>query len=177
MRLLFTLSPLLVALNACKLPDVNLATPEPIEVNLNMRLDVYQYTGDEPKDKEAQKTVAEANERKRNRMAEVQTLKDNRLVGENHLGLLQVKELPAGKWGEYVKKTVDEENEDRNTLMRNEAETQQKTLTEVQTEQWKLRLEKAYKGEFIEAPNETGSGYKWIQAEGPKLKATETPAP
>jgi hypothetical protein len=92
-------------------------------------------------------------------------------VGENHLGHLHIRELPAGKWGDYVKKTVDEENTDRTSLMRSQAEKNQRSLSEVQNEQWKLRIEKAFKGEFIEVPSDTGDSYKWIQAEGPKEKA------
>jgi hypothetical protein len=86
-----------LTLTACKqLPAIPLTTPKPLEVNLNMRLDVYQYRGDEPLDKEAKKGASEATERMRNRMAEVQTLKNNHLVGEDHRGLLQVREVPAG---------------------------------------------------------------------------------
>ena len=47
-----------VSLAACKtLPQVPITTPKPLEVNLNMRLDVYQYRGDEPQDKEALKNL------------------------------------------------------------------------------------------------------------------------
>jgi hypothetical protein len=169
MRHLHALSTLLL-LASCKLPDVNLATPKPLEVNLNMRLDVYQYSGDPPKDAAVEKGAADAVERQRDRAAEVQTLKNNRLVGENHLGLLQVRELPAGSWGDYVKKTVEAENEDRAALMRREAERTQRSLGEVQSDQWKLRMEKAFKGEYIEVPGDSGDSYKWIQAEGPKEK-------
>jgi hypothetical protein len=157
-----------VALVSCKLPDVNLATPKPIEVNLNMRLDVYQYSGDPPKDKAAETKLANATESMRDRASEIQTLKNNRLVGENHLGLLTIKELPAGSWGDYVKKTVDSENKDRSELMREEAKKSQRSLGDVQAEQWKLRSEKAFKGEFVEVPGTSGDSYEWQAAEGPK---------
>jgi hypothetical protein len=161
------------ALASCKLPDVNLATPKPIEVNLNMRLDVYQYSGDPPKDQAVEKANAAATDSMRNRASEIQTLKNNRLIGENHLGLLTIKELPAGTWGDYVKKTIDSENQDRSQLMREEAKKTQRSMSEVQAEQWKLRMEKAFKGEFVEVPGSTGDSYNWIQSEGPKSKAEE----
>lgn len=164
--LLALLLPVLMA--ACHLPDVNLATPKPIEVNLNMRLDVYQYTGDAPKPTEQVKTLAEAMERQRNRLEEVQTVKNNRFVGENHRGQLELREAPAGEWGEYVKRTVQAENDDRMLLMRSEAQKSNRTLNEVQTEQWKLRIEKAFKGEYIEVPGDKEGIFKWIQATGPK---------
>lgn len=172
-------------LSGCKtLPAIPLTTPKPLEVTLNMRLDVYQYRGDEPQDKEAVKTIAEATERQRNRMSEIQTIKDNRFIGEDHRGLLQLREVPAGDWGDYVKRTIDTENEDRMLLMRNQAKETNKALHEVQSEQWKLRIDKAYKGEWIEVPGEKESTFKWVKAEGPKEKqkpdnkpATATPKP
>lgn len=163
------------ALSGCKLPDVNIATPKPIEVNLNMRLDVYQFSGDAPKDSEKAKTVAEANERMRNRQSEVQEMKNNRLVGEDHRGLLHLREVPGGKWGDRVKQAVQEENDDRTLLMRNEAEKSNRTLIEVQTEQWKLRTDKAFKGEYIEIAGDKPGTFTWIQATGPKEKEKETP--
>lgn len=165
------------ALSGCKLPDVNIATPKPIEVNLNMRLDVYQFSGDAPKDSEKAKTVAEANERMRNRQSEVQEMKNNRLVGEDHRGLLHLREVPGGKWGDRVKQAVQEENDDRTLLMRNEAEKSNRTLIEVQTEQWKLRTDKAFKGEYIEIAGDKPGTFTWIQATGPKEKEKEKETP
>jgi hypothetical protein len=155
---------------ACKLPDINLATPEPVEVNLNMRLAVYQFSGDAPKDKEKAKTLAEAHDRMRNRQSEVQELKNNRLVGEDHRGLLYLREVPGGKWGERAKAAVQEENDDRLLLMRREAEKKNRTLNEIQQEQWRLRSSKAYKGEWIEIAGEKEGTFQWIQALGPKEK-------
>lgn len=160
-----------LALAGCKsLPEVPLTTPKPLEVNLNMRLDVYQYRGDEPKDKEAAKTLDEATQRQRNRMEEIQTIKNNRFVGEDHRGLLQLREVPAGTWGEYVKRTVDAENEDRTLLMRNLAKESNKALHEIQDQQWKQRIEKAFKGEWIEIPGDAPNTFKWAKAEGQKEK-------
>lgn len=161
---------LLLILPACKLPDINLATPKPIEVNLNMRLDVYQYSGDQPKDKEQERSLTEASDRQRNRLQEIQTIKNNRFVGEDHRGLLQLREVPAGEWGDYVKRTIEAENEDRMLLMRNEAQKHNRELHEVQKEQWKLRSERAFKGEYIEVPGDKEGSYKWVQATGPKEK-------
>jgi hypothetical protein len=163
-----------LTLTGCKqFPAIPLTTPAPLEVNLNMRLDIYQYRGDEPGDKEAAKNASEATTRQRNRMEEIQTLKNNRFIGEDHRGLLAMREVPAGDWGDYVKRTVDNENEDRNLLMRKLAKEQNKALNEIQTIQWKLRIDKAFKGEWIEIAGEKEGTYKWVQAEGPKAK---TPA-
>jgi hypothetical protein len=160
----------LALLPDCHLPNINLATPKPIEVNLNMRLDVYQYSGDTPKDKAETTSLSEAVQRQRNRQEEVQTLKNNRFVGEDHRGLLEVREVPAGTWGDYVKRAIESENEDRTLMMRAEAKKTNKALHEVQEEQWKLSIEKAFKGEWIEVPGDKPGSFKWIQAVGPQEK-------
>jgi len=150
---------------------VNLSSPEPIKVDVSMRLDVYQYKGDAPdKPDEAQVGYEEAVERQRNRMSEIQKLKDNRFVGEDHRGLLHLREKPAGDWGDYVERTVNAENEDRTILMRRTAKDTNQALHEVQDEQWKLRTDKAYKGEWVELPGDSANSYKWEQSDGPRLK-------
>jgi hypothetical protein len=165
-----------IALAGCKLPDVNLTTPKPIEVNLNMRLDVYQFSGDEPQEKEKAKTLAEASDRRRNRSPELQELKNNRLIGEDHRGLLYLREVPGGTWGERAKRAVTEENDDRTLLMREEARKRGVTLLDIQQEYWKLAISKAYKGEWVEVPGDKEGTFKWVQAEGPKEKVPEAGA-
>jgi hypothetical protein len=162
---------LLMLLAGCQAFKVNLSSPEPIKVDVSMRLDVYQYKGDEPgKTDAAQVTYEEAVERQRNRMSEIQLLKNNRFVGEDHRGLLNLREKPAGDWGDYVERTVNAENEDRTILMRRTAKDSNRALHEVQDEQWKLRTGKAYKGEWVELPGDKENTFKWEQAEGPRLK-------
>jgi len=158
-------------LPSCSLPPVNLSTPDPIKVDVTMRLDVYQYKGDEPGTANAaQVSYEDAVVRQRNRMAEIQTLKDNRLIGEEHRGLLYLREKPAGDWGNYVERTVNAENEDRTTLMRYMAKESNRALHQVQEEQWKLRTEKAYKDEWVELPGDKPNSYQWVQSDGPRLK-------
>ena len=168
------------ALAACKqLPQIPITTPKPLEVNLNMRLDVYQYRGDEPQDKEALKNITEATERMRNRMEEIQTLKNNQLVSEDHRGLLQIREVPSGDWGVQVKKTVAAENEDRMLLMRQKAKEGNRPLHEVEDEQWHLRSEQADAGEWIEIPGKTPGSFQWKRVEAdttpPASQPTTTP--
>lgn len=166
-------------LAACKLPEVPITTPKPLEVNLNMRLDVYQYRGDEPQDKEALKNASEATERMRNRMQEIQTLKNNQLVSENHRGLLQIREVPAGDWGTQVKKAVAAENEDRMLLMRQKAKEANRPLYEIESEQWRLRSEQAEPGEWIEIPGSTPGSFELKRVDAkttpPASQPTTTP--
>lgn len=164
----------LFCLAACKtLPEVPITTPKPLEVNLNMRLDIYQYRGDEPLDKEAAKSASEATTRMRNRMEEIQTLKNNQLVGEDHRGLLIIREVPAGDWGPQMKKTVAAENEDRMLLMRQKAKESNRPLHEIEAEQWRLRTQQAATGEWIEVPGATPGSFQWKRAGA----ETKPPAP
>ena len=161
----------LASLGSCNLPTVNLGTPDPIKVDVSMRLNVYQYRGDEPNKPNAeQKDQEEAGERLRNRMAEIQTLKDNRIVGEDHRGLLHLRSKPGGEWGARAEKAVAEENEDRMILMRRDAKDGNKELHAVQAEQWKARTATAFKGEWIEVTGDKPDTFKWIQTEGVKTK-------
>ena len=157
---------------SCRLMTVNVATPEPIKLDVTMRLDVYQFRGDEnAKPGEAQMSYEEAVVRQRNRMAEVQTLRNNRLVGEDHRGQLNLREKPAGDWGRHAEETAKKENEDRVIMMRHEAKELNKQVHEIEATHWKANIEKAFKGEWIEVPGDKPGTYKWIQAEGPKGKA------
>ncbi len=163
---------------ACRLMTVNVATPEPIKLDVTMRLDVYQFRADEnAAPSEAQLSYEEAVVRQRNRMAEVQTLRNNRLVGEDHRALLHLREKPAGDWGRHAEEATNKENEDRMILMRHEAKESNKQLHEIEAMHWKANIEKAFKGEWIEVPGDKPSTFKWIQAEGPKPKSPEEKKP
>lgn len=169
-----------LGLGACKqLPEIPITTPKPLEVNLNMRLDVYQYRGDEPLDKEAAKNASEATQRMRNRMEEIQTLKNNQLVGEDHRGLLLIREVPAGEWGPQMKKTVAAENDDRMLLMRQKAKETNRPLHEIEAEQWRLRTQQAGTGEWIEVPGASPGSFQWKRAGSgttpPASPSTATP--
>jgi hypothetical protein len=162
---------------SCQSFKVDLQSPEPIKVDVNMRLDVYQYKGDEPdKPNAEQARYDEAQTRIRNRGAEIQTFKNNGLVGEDHRGLLFLREKPAGEWGDRVESKVNEENEDRNLLIRHEAKASNRAMHEVQEEFWKSRTSHAFHGEWIEVPGDKPNTFKWVQAQGQRLKPTKDTA-
>ncbi|MEM8954305.1 MAG: DUF1318 domain-containing protein [Verrucomicrobiota bacterium] len=146
--------------------DVNLATEEPIKVDIDMRVNVHQY-GEKPREeKDAQLSHEQIVERMWARMAEVQELKNNRLVGENRMGLLAIRELPAGDYGEYVTRTVLEENTDRSYLMTREVQERGLELVEVQRQQWENRKQNAFPGEWIEVEEDMPGRYRWVRKEG-----------
>ena len=71
-----------------------------------MRVDIYQHaTSDAP----ANGPDAEAQDRRRARMAEIQNLKNTRIVGENRHGLLSLVQAQSGEYGDYVRRTLEAE--------------------------------------------------------------------
>jgi hypothetical protein len=169
-----------IGMSACSsLPDVNLTTDEPLKVDINVRLDVYQHEGKEGEasaasdagtSAEAAAVIADAKvsadmvaKRKRDRMEEIQELKNNRLVGENHRGLLTIRTLPLEEYGDYVKKTVEGENYDRNYLMRVEAKERNALLHTVQETTWNENIARSYEGEWVEVAGEKEGTFGWEQ--------------
>jgi len=159
---------------SCTPVDVNLATSEPIKVDVAVRLDVYQYSKEQDGENKAgaagggagstaADTVDIVRTRQRNRSGEVQTLKNNRFVGENHRALLTLREQPTGRDGEWVKKVVQGENDDRMFLMVEMAKSENLQLHEVQVREWRLNLERAFPGEWIEVPGDREGLYTWKQ--------------
>jgi hypothetical protein len=143
---------------ACS-PNVRLSTPEPIAVDVTMRVDIYQHT---PPEGAPAGPAAEVEARRRARMAEVQSLKNSRLIGETCRGLLGVIEAPPGEYGAYVRRIVEAENADRLTLMRQIATERGVPLTDAETEQARLWREQSFAGEWIEVPGE-GGACRWEQ--------------
>ncbi len=155
--------------------DVNVGTDEPIQVDVNMEVHVYQHGGqDAAVVKSKQEDYQTVSERRRNRMEEVRKLKNNRLVGEDSQGLLSIRSLPAGKYGMYVKKTVDGENQDRNFLMKAEAEKKSTSIGEVRQTQWRHWQRKSFPGEWIQVEGDEPGTYRWEQKKGVAAEAEKT---
>lgn len=153
--------------------DVNVGTDEPIEVNMKMDVHVYQHGKESEEDKARRLDKEAVLQRRRDRMEEVQSLKNNRLVGEDHLGLLSIRNLPAGEYGSYVKKTVTEENKDREILMEAEAKERGTALGDVKKNQWRHWQRKSFPGEWIQVEGEEPGTYHWVQKEAAGEKAKE----
>lgn len=151
--------------NAAK--NITLNTPDPIKVDMKITLDVYQHDGQESK-KEANESddIAEVSRRKYNRQAEIQELKNSRLVAETHQGLLLLREQPAGTYGGYVKETVDRENSDRKALMIEDARKRKIELHDIEKERFDANVKNSHPGEWIEVPDpDRSGGWKLVQKE------------
>lgn len=154
-----------LTLTACTAPTVNLATSEPIKVDISMRLDVYQHNKDLPKAPGQAVPAVDPESTRRNRMADIQKFKNSQLVGENRDGLIEIREknIP-GDYGDYVRKTVAAENEDRMTLMKAASEREKIPLPDVQHKQATLWQNRSFKNEWIEVQKPEGA-WVWIQKE------------
>ena len=162
-------------LAGCTLPTIDVGTKEPLKiepVEIKIDVNVYQHSGEAPAAEEQEKEQAAVIERLRNRMAEIQTLKSNLAVGENHLGLLVVRDIPAGYEAKYVKDTVDAENADRRAMMLADARRRKVQMKKVQTEQWQSRISDAFEGEWIEVPSEDDPDKIIWQKKPPKSLAS-----
>jgi len=138
-------------------PTVNLATPEPIKVDVGVRLDVYQKTPPN-KAKEEQSSLEIASAR-RLRSGEIQALKNNHIIGEDRDGYLALREKPKDpKYLEYAEGIVKSENADRSYLYLANSQTQNKPMELVGAEYAKLWRDRAFPGEWIQKEDGT-----WIQ--------------
>ncbi len=157
---------------SCQKPfDVNVKAADPIKVDLTMDVHVYQHgsaaTSKQSRDGEMCEDAGEYKivmDRRRNRMEDIQTLKNDRIVGENHTGRLSIRinDGESHLWPmDYVRKTVKEENDDRSYLIEYEAVTKNKKVGDVEKEQWIDRQRKSHPGEWIEV--ETEGKFVWIQ--------------
>ena len=155
------LAALLPVLAACS-PTVHVTTPEPLKVDVDMRVDIYQHaTGDAAPGG----PDAEAQNRRRARMAEIQNLKNARIVGENRHGLLSLLQAPPGEYGDYVRRTLEAENADRLALMKQLAAERRVPLDRVEAEQATLWRERGFTGEWTELQGADGT-WRWEQKHG-----------
>lgn len=138
---------------------VNLQTSQPIKLDINMRVDVYQHVAKDIDDienivsgsnkqaqpKEGQSMlnyfiasvyaedglspqVEEAALRRKARFSEVTSLQEKGTIGENSLGLLEIK--AAG--GSSLEKLIKEENDDRMIIYKGIAKKNGTSVEEVQ---------------------------------------------
>jgi uncharacterized protein YdbL (DUF1318 family) len=128
-----------------------------------MKVDVYQHADPSAAKKVVvQPPPTDVAKARRNRMAEIQILKNARIVGENHAGYLEVRNSPPGEYGDYVRTTVDSENADRARLIEKLAKEKNLAVAEMEKQQSELFRKDAFPGEWIEVPDAEGK-FAWKQ--------------
>jgi len=135
-------------------PTINLATPEPVKVDVGVRLDVYQKTAP-TKAKEEQSTLEVAANR-RLRAPDIQKLKTAGVIGENRDGYLEMKTQPTDpKALADAQKLIKDENADRSFLYLAKAQAQNEPLEIVESEYAKMWSDRALPGEWVQKENGT----------------------
>lgn len=135
-------------------PTINLATPEPVKVDVAVRLDVYQKTAP-TKAKEEQSSLEIAANR-RLRSGEIQELKNNRIVGEDRDGYLDIKNKPSDpKYLAYAQGIVTAENADRSFLYLANAQSQNRPLEMVERDYAQMWSDRAFPGEWVQKEDGT----------------------
>jgi uncharacterized protein YdbL (DUF1318 family) len=177
------LAGLAVLLGGCGGFPIHLSTPKPLEVDVSMRVDIFQHArqtaGDDTREQpsEPEATAKETIEsRRRDRMPEIQRFKNSRIVGENHYGLLTIREPPPGPYGERVKQAVDDENDDRKALMKTLAAEHRVALSRIEADQAALWRERAFAGEWIEQQQADGT-WQWVQKRAGEPSVAEPTLP
>ena len=143
----------MVALTGCA-PTVNLVTPEPVKVDVAVKLDVYQKTPI-TKAKEEQSSLQIAANR-RLRVGEIQNLKNDGVLGEDRDGYLNLRKQPQDpKYLTYAQGVVSAENADRAALYLANAQTQSKPLELVERDYAQLWRDRAFPGEWVQKEDGT----------------------
>lgn len=150
--------PAFLILHGCA-PTLRLDTPEPVKIDVAMRVDVFTHEAEkspDPSGAGAVRTPAATSphQRQRLRMAEVQTLKNDSIIGEGADGLLAIVRPPTDPdYLAYAQRIVTEENADRQEVFQQEASDKARPLEEIVKEFAKRRREAAFRGEWIQSPS------------------------
>ena len=160
-----TLALAALALAGCTSIPIDVGTKEPVKVDITLKVDVYQHADPNgPKKAAPQPVTTDVAKSRRNRMGEIQVLKNSRLVGENHAGALEIRTLPPGEYGDYVKTTVDAENSDRARLIEKLAKEKNIPVSVAERQQAELFQKDAFAGEWTEVADGAGK-FAWKQKE------------
>ena len=153
-----------LALAACNSIPIDVGTKQPVKVDIARKVDVYQHSDPNGPKKATPAPQADVGRSRRNRMGEIQLLKNSRLVGENHAGYLELRTVPPGEYGDYVRTTVEAENSDRARLIEKLAKEKNVPVSQAERQQADLFQKGAFAGEWIEVADAEGK-FAWKQKE------------
>lgn len=146
----------LLCLQGCA-PKVNVAVPDPVKIDVNMNVDVTTRQEDGVAKKQVNELKAALD--RRSRMSEVQGLKNDRIVGEDRDGYLEIVRPPKNpEYLKWAKSVVQAENNDRAVIYLSASQKKGEPLEMIQTDYAKLWQERAFPGEWIEKDDGT-----WVQ--------------
>lgn len=129
-------------------------------------------TGEAPEPKAGQfgsSALEQAVIGRRLRAAEIQGLKNSRIVGENHSGYLTIIDLPPGQYGQYAQRITEAETKDRRTIYVDQAAQLNATLEQIEAASARVIYDRSFKGEWVEEFRD--GKWTWVQ------KATDRTEP
>jgi uncharacterized protein YdbL (DUF1318 family) len=136
-------------------PTIHVSTPDPVKIDVNMRVDVHTKDDREKVAKNTDETNL-VSSRRRSRMGEIQDLKNSGFIGENLNGYLEIRQKPEGKipsgepYDLYAQRLVREENSDRRTIYRQAAEKQGVPMEMIERENSKRWYEISFPKEWLQ---------------------------
>lgn len=137
----FVLVPLLFA--GCAVP-VHVDTPEPIKVDISMKVDIYQSGATAAS---TQRKISEeenkALRRRDDRSGQIWTMKNDGVVIEGAKGYLEA-QTKSGWDPAYINKLVAEENQDRRILYEAEATSSARPVSVIEEEAGRRLRQQAY---------------------------------
>jgi uncharacterized protein YdbL (DUF1318 family) len=140
-----------VVLSSCA-PTVNLATPEPVKIDVNMTVNVKSPELPSPAVDAAKSDAAAAAQQRRNRMQEIQNLKNDLVIGENRNGYLEIRKTPDDtKYATYAKQVTDAENADRSALYEAKAKEKGVSSAFIEREAAEGWRDRAFPKEWIQS--------------------------
>lgn len=132
-----------LVLSSCA-PTVQLNTPEPLKVDINMQVDVYQRQATNiPALSTLTEEEAKALRRRDERSGEIWAMKNDGVATENENGYLEAHPL-SGWDSAYVDGLIAEENKDRYLLYAKEAQKNTRPLAIVEKEAGKRLRQQTY---------------------------------
>ena len=133
---------LMMLLGGCA-PTVHLDTPEPLKVDISMKVDIYQRSVEPSSVHKMSEEESKALRNRDNRSAEIWTMKNDGVAIEGNHGYLEAH--PKSGWEmQRVNQWVAEENRDRRILYEAEAQESARPVIVIEQEAGKRLREQAY---------------------------------
>ncbi len=130
-------------------PSVKVLTPDPLKVDMTVRLDIYQQQAPQNKSEELSIEVAA---HRRQRLPDINQLKSDKIAGENNIGYLELvtPEPTDPAVLDRARKLVDAENSDRALLYANKAASTNDTIEKVEVDYADIWRNRALPGQWIQ---------------------------
>lgn len=138
-------------------PKVQLVTPEPVKVDVNMKVELTSRQATAQAGPVATSGPSDET-RRRHRVSEVNNLLYRGVAGIDHKGMLVQRPLgPSDSDADYISKTISAENDDRLKLISQEVEKSGKSAEQVRNEFTRRIHDGVAPGTWIEVQDDKGN--------------------